>query len=205
MANQTSSPAPAGITIEGELLFLPQHNWRWFLLRGVLAIALGIFALFLPRYTVFGFAMLFAAFSFVDGVFSLVTGIRGATHHSQRWAVLILSGLIGIGVGVVFFAWPGLATMTYAFVLIVVLAIWAFTTGAFELAAAVRLRKQIEGEWLLGLSGALSLLLSAALIAILFSAPASILPSLGLLIGLYALASGAALVMLALRLRKWAA
>ena len=205
MTDASTSPAPAGITVEGELLFLPQHNWRWFLLRGLLAIALGVLALLLPAFTVFAFAMVFAGFAFADGVFSLIAGIRGATRHGERWGMFVLSGLVGIAVGVVFFVWPVLAAATYAFVLIVLLALWALATGLFEIAAAIRLRKAIAGEWLLGLSGLLSFLLGAALVAMLVAMPAAAIPSLGWLVGFYALASGTALVALAFRLRKRAA
>ncbi|WP_336977925.1 HdeD family acid-resistance protein [Altererythrobacter fulvus] len=190
---------------QASIFVLPRHNWRWFLVRGLLAIALGILALLVPGLTVFAFAMLFGAFSFADGLLSLGAGIRGARSHADRWGMLVFSGLLGIAVGVLFFVWPMLAAATYALFLVIMLAMWALFTGLFELFAAIRLRREIEGEWLLGLSGALSVLLGVAILAMLAVAPGASLISLGWLIGLYALASGIALVMLALRLRKEAA
>lgn len=205
MSTNPPATAPSGdgtaATMDVKVLLLPQHNWSWLLLRGLLAVALGILALLFPGLTVFAFAMLFAAFSFADGIFSLVAGIRGATHHGERWGALVFSGLLGIAVGVVFFVWPVVAAATYGFVLVALLALWAVTTGLFELAAAIRLRREIEGEWLLGAAGALSVLLGIAIFAMITVAPAASLISLGWLIGVYALASGVALVMLALRLR----
>lgn len=204
----STNPPPSPFTAEATaefasgLLVLPRRNWKWFLLRGIVALALGIAAMLFPGFTLLTFAMLFAAFSFADGVLSLIAGIRGARDKAERWGALVFSGLIGILIGVVFFVWPLLATATYAFLLIVLIAFWAFVTGVLEIAAAIRLRKAIEGEVLLGLAGVLSVLLAVALIAMLVAWPATTLLSVGWLIGAYMLASGIALVVLALRLRR---
>ena len=202
MSTTPPPQAPSGAAgFAASLLVLPQHNWKWFLLRGLIAIALGIVALFFPGFTLLTFAMLFAAFSFADGILSLIAGIRGASEHRDRWGALVFSGVTGILVGVVFFIWPLLATATYAFLLVVLVAFWAFVTGAFEISAAIRLRKTIQGELLLGLAGVLSILLALALIALLVSSPIPTLLSVGWLIGIYLLASGTALLALAFRLK----
>jgi uncharacterized membrane protein HdeD (DUF308 family) len=82
-------------------------------------------------------------------------------------------------------------------VLVYLIAAWAIVTGIIEIAVAVRLRQMIEGEWLLGLAGVLSVLLGVLLMA---------RPDAGLLawvwiIGAYALLFGVVLVALSLRLR----
>jgi uncharacterized membrane protein HdeD (DUF308 family) len=73
-------------------------------------------------------------------------------------------------------------------------------TGVLEIAAAVRLRYHVEGEWLLIPSGALSVLFGLAL---------AFLTIAGLLViawwvGAYAIISGAMLLGLAYRLRSLA-
>jgi uncharacterized membrane protein HdeD (DUF308 family) len=183
-------------------IFLPQHNWNWFLWRGIASIVLGLIALTFPGLTLFAFALVFAAFSFADGVFSLIAGVRGASHHEQRWGALVFSGIVGIAIGVIFFAWPLLATAAWAFMLVVFIAFWALVTGIFEISAAIRLRKQIKGEVLLGLSGLLSVALGLGVLWLLVRSPDATLLSVGWLIGLYALVSGVTLVMLALRLKR---
>jgi uncharacterized membrane protein HdeD (DUF308 family) len=45
-------------------------------------------------------------------------------------------------------------------VLLYVIAVWTGLMGIAELGAAVRLRREIRGEWLLAMSGLLSLLLA---------------------------------------------
>ena len=177
-------------------------NWGWYLARGVLLIVLGLLAAFMPAAALFLFALLFAAFSFADGVFNIIAGVRGATHHRQRWWTLILSGLVGVLVGVLFVGFPVLSSIAYATVAVLLIAFWAIATGVAEISAAIRLRREITGEWLLGLSGAVSLLLGVALLWIAMDNPAVSVISVGWLIALYALIAGVALVLLAFRLRR---
>ena len=86
-----------------------------------------------------------------------------------------------------------------ALALLYFIAAWAIVTGIFEIVGAIRLRREIEGEWSLILGGALSVLFGVLLIVI--PAPAGIL-SLVWLIGAYAVAFGVLLLILAFRLRN---
>jgi uncharacterized membrane protein HdeD (DUF308 family) len=181
---------------------LPRHNWAWFLIRGVIALLLGLVALFAPGVTVFAFALVFAAFSFADGVTQLIAGIRGATHKSQRYGSLIFSGIVGVAIGVLFAIWPLLSTFVYTMMLVVLVGFWGLVTGVLEIAAAVRLRRTITGEWLLGLSGTLSVLLGLVVLALVLVEPGLTMLSIGWLIAFYAFASGIALIILAFRLRR---
>src|SRR6476646_9033732 len=152
---------------------LPAHNWKWFLVRGVIALALGIGAIVFPLSAVFAFTMLFAAYCFIDGIASLVAGVRGAREPGHRWGALVFSGIVGVLIGILFLLMPLVATITYAFLVLLMLAAWAIVTGGLEIAAAIRLRKEIEGEWLLGLSGAISVVLGIAVIALVIPYPAA--------------------------------
>lgn len=203
MADTTTAGAPPGASTQaGASDHLPRHNWGWFLVRGIIALLLGLAALFAPGVTLFAFALVFAVFSFVDGVAQLVAGIRGASHKSQRYGALIFGGIVGVAIGVLFLLWPLLSTFVYALMLVILIAFWAVVTGVFEIAAAVRLRRAITGEWLLGLSGALSVLLGFALLALALWQPGLTMLSVGWLIAIYAFASGIALIVLAFRLRR---
>lgn len=179
------------------------RNWGWFLFRGILALILAIMAFTFPSAATFVFTALFAAYAFIDGIFSLISGIRGASRSAERWVSLVLSGIIGIGIGIVFVAWPGLSTTAYALVKVFLVAAWAIITGVLQVGAAIRLRKAIRGEWLLGLTGALSLILGVVVFGYAMANPAVAVVAVGWMIGFYALIAGVVFILLALKLRNF--
>ena len=79
---------------------------------------------------------------------------------------------------------------------------WAIIAGGLEIIAAIRLRKEIEGEWLLALSGLLSLLLGLFVLYLALANPHVSVAMLGWGIGFYALVTGVTLLILAMRLRR---
>lgn len=179
-----------------------ERNWSWLVLRGGLAVVLGLLAILFPASALFAFTMIFAAFALVDGLFSIISGIKGARRKEERWWTMILRGLIGIAVGVLFVLMPFVSTISYAVASLALLAVWSIFTGVFEIVAAVKLRKEIKGEWLLGLSGLLSILLGAAIPLVLALYPAATLLSVAWMIGVYALAAGIVLLLQGFRLRR---
>ncbi len=181
---------------------LLQRSWKWLVLRGSLALVLGGLAITFPARALFAFTLIFAAFAAADGLVSLMNGVSGARGREDGWWVLILRGLVGIAAGVVFALMPFVATLSYAFASLVLLSSWSIFTGVFEIGAAVRLRKEIKGEWLLGLSGLLSVLLGLAVPVVLALYPAATILSVGWMIGVYALAAGLVLIVLGLQLRR---
>jgi len=180
---------------------LPAHNWGWFLFRGIIALILGILAIVFPFSALTAFAFLFALFAFVDGISLLVSGLAGASQHRERWWGLVIAGLVGIAVGIIYIAWPGLSTVSYALVFLVVVAIWAIVNGMGQIGAAIRLRREIEGEWLLAIAGIFSILLGVAILVVTAAVPQASLVTVGLIIGFWALLAAVALIALAFRLR----
>ena len=197
MATQ-STEIPVGRHEEARV---PRLNWGWFVLRGVLAILLGISAFLFPFSALFAFTMVFAFFAFMDGIASLVSGIRGARHKEERWGALIFRGIIGIVIAASFLVMPGLATVASAFTALGLLAAWSITGGALEILAAIRLRKVIRGEWLLMLSGALSIALGVIIVTLMAN-PLATMVSAAWAIGAYALVDGLVLVAQGFRLRR---
>ena len=180
---------------------VPAHNWGWFLLRGILALLLGVAAIAFPLGALFAFTLVFATFAFADGIASLVSGIPGV-KTGQPWGALIVRGIVGILVGLLFLVMPAIATISYAYATLAMLAVWSLLTGVFEIAAAIRLRREIEGELMLGLAGLAAVLLGLANDFVVMPAPvASMLPA-GWVIAIFAFLSGGLLIGQALRLRS---
>ena len=178
----------------GLVLPVLSRNWWMLALRGLAAIVFGLLAFVWPDITLFALVLLFGAYMLVDGIFAIVAAVRAAGREA-RWWLLLIEGVLGVLAGLVAAFWPGLTALA----LLYFIAAWAIVSGILEIIGAIRLRQEIEGEWALGLSGALSVLFGILLVVI--PAPAGLL-SLVWLIGAYALVFGVLLLVLAFRLRS---
>jgi len=167
------------------------RNWWMFLIRGVLALIFGVVAILFPATAFISLVLIFGAFAFVDGVFALIAGI---TAKSENWLWLILEGVIGIFIGVLTLVQP--AAMGEAWLILI--AVWAIVTGIFEVVTAIRIRKLIEGEFWMILSGVISFAFGVLVLV----NPMSGAVAIGFIIGIYAVMFGATLIALSLRLRR---
>jgi uncharacterized membrane protein HdeD (DUF308 family) len=169
------------------------RNWWALALRGLAAIVFGLLAFILPGITLTALILLFGAYMLVDGVFAIVAAVR-AEERDTRWWLLLAEGVLGVLAGIVAFAWPGLTALA----LLYLVAAWSIITGILQIVGAIRLRREIEGEWALILGGVLS---------VIFGVLLAVLPGPGILallwlIGAYALVSGVLLIILAFRVRN---
>ncbi|RYD99135.1 MAG: HdeD family acid-resistance protein [Sphingomonadales bacterium] len=181
---------------------LLQRNWGWILARGVLAILLGCVAFLFPVDALYAFTLVFAVFAGADGIVSLVAGVAGAAAREERWGLLVLRGLLGIGFAVLFALSPDIATLGYALSGVTLFAAWAIAAGILEILAAVRLRRSIADEWLLSVAGLLSVALGLFVWMAFWAFPLLTLLTVGWMIAGWALLSGVMLIALALRLRR---
>ncbi|MBB3063304.1 HdeD family acid-resistance protein [Microbulbifer rhizosphaerae] len=169
------------------------ENWWLLLLRGIAAVIFGLLAFAWPGLTLLTLVVLFGIYVLVDGVLALVAAVRGRHRSTPLWW-LIIGGLVSVAVGVLIFLYPQVT----ALVLILFIGAWALVRGVFEIVGAVRLRKEIDNEWLLIFIGFLSVIFGVAVLV----APGAGALALVWLIGVYAFAFGLLLIWLALRLRK---
>jgi uncharacterized membrane protein HdeD (DUF308 family) len=167
-------------------------TWRWWTvaLRGVAALLLGILSLFAPGITFVGLVVLFGVYAIIDGALAFGLASRVPALRTS----MIVRGLISVVAGVLALMFPGITGVA----LLMVIASWAIISGILEIVMAVRIRKEIKGEWLLALEGALSIVFGV----LLFIAPLAGAIVLGLWIGAYALVLGGMLIVSAFRLRR---
>jgi uncharacterized membrane protein HdeD (DUF308 family) len=165
-------------------------NWWGLVLRGLAAVLFGVLTMVVPGLSLAALVYLFGAYSIVEGAINVASAFR-ARQGQSRWWVLLVEGLVSVVAGVIAFVWPGITALA----LVVVIAIWALLTGILEVVAAVRLRKQVRGEWLLALGG----ILSIALGVLLLVNPAAGALAMILWIGAYELLFGLLLILLGVR------
>jgi uncharacterized membrane protein HdeD (DUF308 family) len=177
------------------LATLLSRYWWVLLIRGLLAIAFGLMAYAWPGLTLGVLILFFGAYALVDGISSVASAIGGHAAGTPRWP-LVLRGVLGIVAGLLTLFAPGITAVA----LLLYIAVWAILTGIAEIVTAIRLRREIEGEWLLALSGLASVVFGVLLIA---------RPGIGALavvwlIAAYAIVYGVLLVALAFRARRFA-
>ena len=169
------------------------RHWWVFLIRGLAAIVFGLLGFFYPGATLFTLVLFYGAYALVDGVFAIVSAVRGKEGMRPRWWLAVV-GVLGIVAGLVTYLMPGLTTL----VLLTVIGVWALLYGITEIVGAIRLRKEIDNEWLLMMHGALAVLFG---LLALFRPGAGAL-ALVWLIASFAFASGVLLIALAFRLKS---
>ncbi len=170
-----------------------KRGWWLFLVRGVLALAVGIFAIVTPGATLAALILLIGAFFIVDGIFAVAKAVS-VMRSDASWWLLLISGLLSIVVGVMVYRWPGETALTLGYLI----GFWAIITGVLEIAVAIAMRRVISGEWLYVVFG---------LISIAFGVGVLVVPGLGLiyltiLVAIYGFAAGISLLAVAFRLRR---
>jgi len=175
---------------------LVTSQWDLILVRGILAILFGTATLLMPGITLIALVALFGAYALIDGLMLSVIALKGRQVHANWW-LLLLAGLSSIAVSIMTVVWPDITAKT----LLYLIAAWAIVTGGFEVVYAIRFRKVLASEGLLVLDGILSIIFGSLLIAQPGAGALAVL----WLIGMYAIAYGVMLVVLAFRLRKFEA
>ena len=183
-------------TIGNRLAVILRRTWWMLLLRGLFAIVFGVLTWVLPGVSLAALVLLFGAYVMADGILGVWSAVAGRKEH-EHWWVMLIAGLLGIAIGLLTFLAPGVT----ALVLLFYIAIWAIATGVLQIVVAIRLRKEMRGEWMLILGGLASVLFGVLLVAKPEAGALAVL----WLIGTYAVFFGALLVMLALKVRSVAA
>ena len=172
------------------------RSWWVLLLRGAAAIIFGVLTWMQPAASAAALVLVFGAYVFVDGLPGIYTAIK-SRQQSRHWWVVLLWGLTGVVVGVLTVINPAIT----ALVLTIYIGVWALMTGVLQIVAALRLRKEIQGEWVLVLGGLLSVLFG---IFVLMQPGAGMMAMLWVL-ATYAVIFGVLMVILAFKIKKFTA
>lgn len=162
------------------------------ILRGILAIIVGIIALVWPNVTVLALVILFAIYAFMDAGFEAVR----AFNSNKAGPVIghLLLGLLDLAAGVIALVWPA----PTALVLVLVVGIWAFVGGIFEIVSAFEIGETAGTRALYILTG----LVWIAFGVVLFARPGIGAVTLALLFGLFNLIAGATMITRGIEIRR---
>src|SRR5213083_2902580 len=170
-----------------------KRNWWVLVIRGICGIVFGVIALAYPGLALATLVLLFGAWVLIDGVFRIVGAIAGRASDPD-WGFHLIIGIIGIIIGLLTFHAPRITALA----LVIYIAVWALMIGATEIALAIKLRREIKGEWFLILMGLLSIVFAVMLLW--NPLPGAL--ALVWLIGSYAIAFGILGIILGFRLRS---
>jgi uncharacterized membrane protein HdeD (DUF308 family) len=155
-------------------------------INGALSIAFGVAILVWPSISLYALTIVFGAYAFASGVIALVGAFR--TQGSERgW--LIVSGLLGLVVGVLVIVWPDISALA----LLYVIGAYAIALGVIAIGGAY---------WLPVSSGDTALMTLSGIVSIMFGIVIFVKPGAGALVTLaliaaFALVTGSAQVILA--------
>lgn len=168
--------------------------WWSLFIRGVAAILFGCAAMFWPGLTLVILIYIFATFAIVDGVVA-IAGAFAYREQDENWWLILLMGISLAGIGLVTVFRPGVTAMF----LLALIAVRYLISGVLEIVFAIRMRKEIEGEFFMIVSGLLSFCLGLVLIAY----PVSGALAMVSVIGIIAIISGIAMTLVSFRVKNF--
>lgn len=170
-----------------------QSQWWVFLLRGIVAVLFGLIALFAPFETFAAILIFFGAFLIIDGAMTIFTAFSRA-KYDDKWWLWLFDGILTLALGLMTAFWPAASALA----LVIWVAAWAIIAGFIRIGAAIRLRKEIDGEWALALSGVATILFGLLMLLV----PGAAIAAWSWVLGFFALIVGVSLIALAFRVRK---
>ena len=176
------------------MLDLMARNWWAYIVRGCVALIFGLYAWFMPGMAMKVMLTFFGIFVLLEGIFAIVGSIV-ARKESEVWWLVLLEGLAGLALGLITLTRPEFV----ATVIVLFIAFWAIWGGVFRIIAAIRLRRELDSEWLLVFGGILSILFGA----MLFKHVGAGIVAISWMIAFFATMFGVLLISFGLKARKF--
>jgi uncharacterized membrane protein HdeD (DUF308 family) len=169
-------------------------HWKLFLVEGIVLVILGVAAVMLPLIATIAIALVVGWIFLLSGVVGLLATFRMRSAPGFWWS--LLSGILGVGAGIVLLRWP----LSGAFSLTLVLTLFLVLEGVVSIMFALEHKRELSGRWgMMLVSGVVDLILAGMIFAGL---PATAAWAIGLLVGINMVFGGSALIAMALHARK---
>jgi uncharacterized membrane protein HdeD (DUF308 family) len=110
--------------------------WLLMLLRGVLAVVFGLYALFSPESALLALVYVFGFYALMDGVAAIVVGVRH--RRAGHWGWQLVQGVVSLLAGLIALFWPGPTVLA----LVLIVAVWSIAQGIAGIVEAVAARRQ---------------------------------------------------------------
>jgi len=167
-----------------------RRHWAWYLAEGIVLVILGVAAVLLPVVATLAVTLELGWILLISGVIGLITTFRATGAPGFTWS--LISGILGVVVGLLLLRWPFQGTLSLTAVLIAFLLIEGIATILYSLEH----RRGLFGRWgWLFASGIVDVILAVILI---ISLPGAALWALGLLVGINLIFGGWVLIIMAL-------
>lgn len=171
--------------------------WWLILLRGLIAIIFGFIVVTQPGMAIATFAIFLGWYWLLEGILTIIAAVTGSTGDT-KWYWALLSGLVSVIAAIVVLGSPLLSAAFIGVTLLWIMAIGAIISGLLNIVNAIRLRKEIDNEWSVILSGVLYLLFGS----VVLSSPMAFGRFLVIILGIMAIFNGLGLLIMAFRVRR---
>jgi uncharacterized membrane protein HdeD (DUF308 family) len=138
---------------------LCRRTWWVFLVGGIASVIFGVLAFAQPGLALLVLAMFFAAAILVDGAFNIVGALQN--REKDGWWLMLLIGLLGVAVGGYALLNPPISIVAFIFIV----AFQAILLGVFLVMLGYKYRQATTREWILYLTGGLSILFGLLVVA----------------------------------------
>lgn len=178
----------------GNIRRLCKRTWWVFLIGGIASVIFGALAFINPAIALAVLALYFAAWVMVDGMVHVV----GAVQHREKegWVFMLLMGTLGVLVGAYALFNPPVSMLAFLYVV----SFMAIMLGVLLISMGRKLREEIEREWILYITGVVSIVFG---VLIIFQ-PESSAKSVVWLIATWAIITGLLRILFAFFVRNMA-
>lgn len=170
------------------------RTWWALVIRGLAAAVFGIVAIANPSGTADFVIRLLGILILIAGIVGILAAMRHR-DESRKWDMLMIPTVIAAVLGLILILVPGAVASFFIFLV----GLCALLYGIWDIYQAIRLRKQIAGEWMPFLIAIVAIIIGIVLMA----KRGAIADATMWLLGVFALVLGVLWIVMGIRARSW--